>query len=355
MFQPDYRNVVNAALNQKSAHIPLYEHSISTHIMERIQGKEFSSLAGGDYRDKVEFFRRYCGFFRDMGYDAVSWECSSAVVMPGSGALGGHKEGVIKTRKDFDAYPWDRIPDLYFERYRDSIRAFGEALPPGMKGAGGVGNGVFECVQDITGFQELCYIKADDEALYRDLFIKVGGMIYAIWERFLKEFGDLFCVCRFGDDLGYKSNTLLSAEDIRKYVIPRYKPIIGLIHQAGKPFLLHSCGCIFNVMEDLIAAGIDAKHSNEDVIAPYSRWIDDYGGRIGNFGGLDTDVLCASSHVDIVSYTTGIFRLLEAKGRGAAIGSGNSIPDYVDPGRYCLMLETVRCLRQHTVGETPKA
>jgi uroporphyrinogen decarboxylase len=265
--------------------------------------------------------------------------------MPGSGSLGGHKEGVIKTRADFDAYPWDQIPTLYFERFSPYFRAFGETLPPGMKGIGGVGNGIFECVQDITGFQELCYIKADDEDLYRDLFVKVGDMLYAVWDRFLKEFGDFFCVCRFGDDLGYKSNTLLDAEDIRKHIIPRYKRIIDLIHSAGKPFLLHSCGCIFNVMDDLIAAGIDAKHSNEDVIAPYSRWIDSYGSRIGNFGGLDTDVLCASSKVDLASYTTDVFRLLEAKGRGTAIGSGNSIPDYVDPGRYSLMLETVRALR----------
>jgi uroporphyrinogen decarboxylase len=345
MGQPDYRNIVNAALNRESNRIPLYEHNVSPHIMEKITGKQFASLAGGDYRDKVEFFRHFCGFFRDMGYDTVSWEGTAGSAMPGSGSLGGHKEGVIKTRKDFDAYPWEAIPDMYFERYGDCFRALGEALPPGMKGIGGVGNGVFECVQDITGFQELCYIRADDEELYRDLFVKTGDMLYAIWERFLKEFGDLFCVCRMGDDLGYKSNTLLDAEDIREHVIPRYRRIIGLIHAAGKPFLLHSCGCIFNVMDDLIAAGIDAKHSNEDVIAPYSRWINGYGRRIGNFGGLDTDVLCASSGVDVVSYTTGVFRLLEAKGRGAAIGSGNSIPDYVDPGRYCLMLETVRRLR----------
>jgi uroporphyrinogen decarboxylase len=337
--------VVNAALNQKTDHVPLYEHIISPFIMERITGKTFAALADGDYRDKVEFFRYYCDFFRDVGYDTVSWECTTGAAMPGSGSLGGHKEGVIKTRKDFDVYPWDEIPDLYFERYRDYFRALGETLPPGMKAIGGVGNGVFECVQDITGFQELCYIKADDEDLYRDLFVNVGTMLYRIWDRFLEEFGDLFCVCRFGDDLGYRSNTLLNADDVREHVIPRYKPIIDLVHKAGKPFLLHSCGCIFNVMDDLIAAGIDAKHSNEDAIAPYSRWIDDYGRRIGNFGGLDTDVLCPSSSVDVVSYTTGIFRLIEAKGRGAAIGSGNSIPDYVDPGRYCLMLETVRGLR----------
>ncbi|MDR0998600.1 MAG: hypothetical protein LBL70_05985 [Treponema sp.] len=54
MFQPDYRNVVNTALNQKSAHIPLYEHSVSPHFMERIQREEFSSLAGKNYRDKVK-------------------------------------------------------------------------------------------------------------------------------------------------------------------------------------------------------------------------------------------------------------------------------------------------------------
>jgi uroporphyrinogen decarboxylase len=343
--KPNYKNIVNAALNRKSEHIPLYEHIISPLIMEKITGKEFATLAGGSYRDKVEFFRHYCGFFLDMGYDTVSWECTAGGAMPGSGALGGHKEGVIKTRKDFEAYPWDQIPDFYFKSFGDYFRAFGEVMPPGMKGIGGVGNGVFECVQDITGFQELCYIKADNEELYRDLFVKVGDVLYAIWVRFLKEFGDLFCVCRFGDDLGYKSNTLLNAEDIREHIIPQYRRVIGLIHRAEKPFLLHSCGCIFNVMDDLIAAGIDAKHSNEDVIAPYARWIDSYGGRIGNFGGLDTDVLCASSVIDVASYTTGVFRLLEAKGRGAAIGSGNSIPDYVDPGRYCLMVETVRKLR----------
>jgi uroporphyrinogen decarboxylase len=346
MCQPDYRNVVKAALNQKTSRVPLYEHIISPSIMEKITGKSFAALAGGDYSDKTEFFRHYCAFFRDTGYDTVSWECTAGPAMPGSGSLGGHKEGVIKTRKDFEAYPWDEIPDIYFERYGDYFRALGETLPPGMKAIGGVGNGVFECVQDVTGFQELCYIKADDEELYRDLFIRAGKMLCAIWDRFLKEFGDLFCVCRFGDDLGYRSNTLLNAADVREHVISRYKPIIALVHQAGKPFLLHSCGCIFNVMDDLIAAGIDAKHSNEDAIAPYSRWIRDYGQRIGNFGGLDTDVLCPSSGVDLVSYTTGIFRLIEAKGGGAAIGSGNSIPDYVDPGRYCLMLETVRGLRE---------
>jgi uroporphyrinogen decarboxylase len=345
MFNPDYHHVIDAARNKKSARIPLYEHLISTSIMETMGGEKFADLINGDYADKVEFFRHYCGFFKDSGYDTVSFECCAGGVMPGSGALGGHKEGVIKTRSDFEAYPWDRVPDLYFERFREQLRALGEAMPPGMLAVGGVGNGVFECVQDVAGFQELCYIRSDDEELFRDLFAKVGEMLFRIWERFLPEFGDLYCVCRFGDDLGYRSNTLISAEDIRALVIPQYRRIIDLVHRLGKPFLLHCCGCIFNVMDDLIAAGIDAKHSNEDAIAPYSRWIDEYGQRIGNFGGLDTDVLCDSNSVDVAAYTAGVYRLCEKKGRGTAIGSGNSIPDYVSPARYSLMLDTVRRLR----------
>ena len=346
MFNPDYRNIVNAAENKKSSRIPLYEHIISTLIMEKMTGKKFPDLAGGDYKDKLEFFRHYCGFFKDSGYDAVSFECGASGVMPGHGALGNHREGVIKTRRDFDAYPWDAVPDMYFERYGDYFSALGETMPAGMKAIGGVGNGVFECVQDIVGFQELCYIKADDEDLYEALFSGVGDMLVRIWERFLRESGDIFCVCRFGDDLGYKTNTLLNADDIRKLIIPQYRKVVDLVHAKGKPFLLHCCGCVFNVMDDIISgARIDAKHSNEDVIAPWSRWIDDYGGKIGNFGGLDTGVLCVNDTTDLVSYTTGVYRLCEKKGRGAAIGSGNSIPNYTDPIRYGQMLDTIRRLR----------
>ena len=347
MFTPDYRNVVNAAYNKKSSRIPLYEHIISPKIMESILGEQFAELYNGDYKDKLEFFRHYSKFFIKAGYDTVSFECCVGPVMPGSGALGNHKEGVIKTRSDFETYPWDSIPDLYFKEYRDFFRALGEVMPQGMKGIGGVGNGIFECVQDVVGFQELCYIKSDDEELYNALFAKVGNLLAAIWERFLEEFGALYCVCRMGDDLGFKSNTLIDADDIRRLIIPQYRKVIDLVHAKGKPFLFHSCGCIFNVMDDIIkGAGIDAKHSNEDVISPYSRWIDEYGDRIGNFGGLDTDVLCDSSSVDVAAYTTDVYRLLEKKGHGAAIGSGNSIPDYVSPNRYSLMLDTIRKLRQ---------
>ena len=114
----------------------------------------------------------------------------------------------------------------------------------------------------------------------------------AIWKEFLRRYGDLFAVCRFGDDLGYRTGTLVSPKLIRQLIMPQYRPIIDLIQGKGKPFLWHSCGCIFQVMEDVIALGIDAKHSNEDAIAPFEDWIERYGERIGLLGGIDVDLLC---------------------------------------------------------------
>lgn len=345
MFQPNYKHIEDAARNIEPRRLPLYEHLISVKIMEEILGKKFSALMDGDYADKKEFFRNYCDFHIQMGYDAVEFEQCIGTIMPGSGLLGGHGlPPAINDRADFERYPWNDVVELYFQAYSQDFCALRDVMPEGMKAIGGVGNGIFECVQDIIGYENLCYLKADDEELYTDLFLKVGETNLKIWKRFLKEFGDIYCVCRFGDDLGYKSNTLLSVDDIKNHIIPQYVPIIKEVHRYRKPFLLHSCGQIFDIMDDLIAAGIDAKHSNEDQIAPFPVWVEKYGDRIGNFGGIDTDAVCRLSKQEMKEYITEVVRKSAGHG-GFAFGSGNSIPDYVPVEGYLNMNEIVRNLR----------
>lgn len=343
-FEPDYTNIVKAARNVEVCRIPLYEHIVCTEIMEEITNDPFGALWDGDRADKVEFFRRYCNFWKTMGYDTVSYECCITAAFPDGGALGGHKPGAIRDRADFEKYPWDEIPDIFFSWAGEHFRMLREAMPDGMKAIGGVGNGVFECVQDLTGYMSLCYLREDDPELYADLFKKVGDTAVTIWKRFLAEFSDLFCVMRFGDDLGFKSTTLLPPDDIRKHIIPQYRRVIDLVHGAGKPFLLHSCGCIFNVMDDLIAAGIDAKHSNEDQIAYFPEWVERYGDKIGNFGGIDTDAVCRLDRQEMREYISDVIGKCRGHG-GFAFASGNSIPNYVPAEGYLTMIETVRELR----------
>ncbi|HEY5587100.1 MAG TPA: uroporphyrinogen decarboxylase family protein [Ruminiclostridium sp.] len=341
-FIPDYTNIEKSARNIEVQRIPLYEHLISEKVMEKILNKEFADLRQGEIRDKREFFKNYNGFFQTMGYDTVSFEACIGGIMPGNGALGRHMPGVIAERSDFKKYPWEELPKLFFDAFSDDFTMLGEEMPQGMMAIGGPGCGVFENVQDIVGFENLCYIAADDPELYNDLFTAVGDAMFKIWKEFLERFGHMFTVCRFGDDLGFKTSTLLRPDDIRGKLIPQYKRIIDLVHSYNKPFLLHSCGKIFEVMDDLInVVKIDAKHSNEDQIAPFKFWVDTYGNKIGNFGGADVDVLCAKSEKEIKEYVKGIIKSTRGHG-GVAYGSGNSIPSYVPTEGYIAMIEAVR-------------
>ena len=342
-FSPDYQNIVDAAKNVEAKRLPIYEHVISFETIEEITGKSIIPLfESNDPADINEFFRIYCGFFRDMGYDTVSFERCIVEILPGGGALGDCRiDPVIKTREDFENYPWAELPDMYFEKNRRYFTALRDQMPAGMKAIGGVGNGIFECVQDLTNYTKLAYMQVEEPDLYADLFKAVGKTNYAIWKRFLKEFEDVFCALRFGDDLGFKTNTLISYDNIRTHIIPQYKPIINEVHSYGKPFLLHCCGKIFNVMDDLIAVGINAKHSNEDQIAKFDVWVESYGNKIGNFGGVDLNAICFLDSKALREYVLEVLKCCKGNG-GIAFGSGNSIPNYVPVQGYMTMIETVR-------------
>lgn len=341
-FAPDYQNLQKAAFNKAANRLPLYEHVISDKLMETILGKEFRELRYGDAREKEEYFKTYCDFYLKMGYDTFSFECPICHIMPHGGLLGGHGESVIKSYLDFEKYPWDDIPEIFFSTFSQDFDALKKVMPSGMKGVGGVGNGIFETVQDVMGFMHLAYTSSDDPELYEALFRKVGDIFLAIWTRFMELYGDMYCVLRMGDDLGFKTNTLLPTNDIRRLIVPEYARVVGLVHAYNKPFLLHSCGNIFDVMDDIIGtAKINAKHSNEDQIGAFPIWVERYGERIGNFGGIDTDAVCRLSAPEIKEYVIDTLRRVENCG-GIAFGSGNSIPEYVPADNYLAMVNAVR-------------
>lgn len=342
-FTPDYRNVVLAAQNVAAPRMPLYEHIIGGRMMKEIIGvNPYEHMGDADDALRDRAFADYWRFWRTMGYDTASYECCIGSILPGAGALGAHADPVIKTRADFEKYPWDTLVDRYFDRFGKCFESLARTCPEGMRAVGGVGNGVFECVQDLVGYMNLCYMQDDDPDLYADLFVRMGEVQAAIWERFLREYSDVFCVLRFGDDLGFNTMTLLSTGDIVRHIIPCYRRITDMVHAAGKPFLLHSCGNLFSVFDEIIdRAQIDAKHSNEDNIAHFSVWVERYGDRIGNFGGVDTDVLCSRTPEEIREYVLDSLSRIDGHG-GIAFASGNSIPDYVPTEGYLAMVETVR-------------
>ncbi len=346
-FEPDYRYMLAVMRNERPARLPIYEHHISPVIMEQVLGVSMVALLTGNDHDLSEYYRYFCRFFKEMTYDTVSCEIGLADLLPDHGAIMGGRPGPIQTRADFERYPWAEIPDIYWRHADRHFAALTRHLPDGMKALGGVGYGVFEISEDLVGFERLAYMQADDPELFADLYVKIGDLLLSVWSRVLARYSDTFAICRMGDDLGFKTSTLVAPRTIRQHILPQYRRIINQIKAAGKPFLWHSCGSIFAIMDDVIALGINAKHSNEDAIAPYERWIELYGERIGLLGGIDVDLLCRKPPAEVFELVLDRGQKYRRLAKGYALGSGNSIPDYVPVEGYLAMVRAAQTLRTY--------
>lgn len=344
-YIPEYRYLLDTVSNRRSARLCLYEHIIDPAFISKYTG-EACVLQGESEKDYRAYHRKLVDFWKGAGYDAISYEGCVCDILPGHGAIKGGMPGPIQNRQDFERYPFHAIPELFWNNYTPHLEALKASLPPGMKAIGGCGNGIFEISEDLVGYEYLAVMQYLDPELFRDIYLRIGDLMVTLWEEMIRRYGDLFAVYRMGDDLGFKTSTLLEPDTFRKHLFPQYKRIINMIHRQGKKFLLHSCGNIFPLMEDLIRLGIDAKHSNEDQIAPFDEWIRLYGNRIAFFGGIDVNTLCLGSYEEIYEKVLEDALRFRHEAKGWALGSGNSIAEYVPVEGYQAMLDAAGEIRR---------
>ena len=347
-FHPDYRHILDVLYNRRPERLPLYEHHIDLPFISKYLEREIG-LENNRPGDLENYYRIITGFWKDMTYDAFDYEAAICEIFPGHGAINGGMLGPIQTREDFEKYPWQELPTIFWKTYAPHFEAIRKTLPEGMKAFGGCGYGIFESAQDLVGYEPLCTLQYTDPDLFADLFKKIGDLYITLWSGVIENYDDIFVFYRMGDDLGFKTSTLLEPNTIRNHVLPQYKRVVNLIHTSGRKFLLHSCGNIFELMEDIIALGIDAKHSNEDEIAPFARWIELYSERIGLFGGIDVNVLCLNDYDTVFKKVLEDASRFRNSARGYGLGSGNSIAGYVPVQGFTAMIDAAREIRRREI------
>jgi uroporphyrinogen decarboxylase len=243
-------------------------------------------------------------------------------------------KGMISNWQEFEAYPWPDARKIPLRAYEYISRN----LPEGMGIMMCFGMGVFECVMNIiVGYVPLCYMLHEDPDLVQAIFDRVGQTIYDLHERIIGLPG---MVGFFqGDDLGFMSGTLVSPEHLQRYVLPWHKKIAKLAHDNGLLYILHSCGNLEAIYDDLIDdVGIDAKHSFEDKILPVTAFKERYGSRTGTIGGVDVGKLCTYTPDQLRSYVENIVDTC-MPGGGYILGSGNSIANYIPITNYLTMMD----------------
>jgi uroporphyrinogen decarboxylase len=116
--------------------------------------------------------------------------------------------------------------------------------------------------------------------------------------------------------------------------------MVEAIHNRQKPAILHSCGNLAPIMDDIIDdLKYDAKHSFEDAIMPVENAYEQWGNRIAVLGGIDMDFLARRSPAEVAERAKAM--LLKTGCKGYALGSGNSIPAYIPVENYLAMVNSV--------------
>ncbi len=335
-YPADFHQLEKVLCRWKPDRPVLFEYFVNGDLISFVNSESFSSLTS-----RADQIKAIIRFFYRMGYDyatvparyfdSFSFKTASHQTKATTSQNAG---AVITDRKSFELYHWPD-PEQGNIALLESMAA---ELVEGMKFIVPGPGGLLENVIDLVGFENLCFMIYEDEELAQTIFDEVGWRLLRFYERCssLVSVGALIV----NDDWGFKTQTMLAPETLRQYVIPWHKKMVDAIHQNGKYAILHSCGNLNEVIDDIVGdMKYDAKHSFEDNIIPVEQAWKLWHDRIAIMGGIDMDFLVRNEPEAIKERGRKILTLTGSE--AYALGSGNSIPAYVPIENYLAMVEVV--------------
>lgn len=324
--QPDFSQL-EAVLRRETPERPvLFEFFLNARLYARANNNK--PIPSGS-TERLLYMANAMAFY---GYDHVQAPCPMVFItsrpeMIETRSLNENR--LIYDEESFCRFPW---PDPDKIDYSSLYNVRGK-LPGNMKLMFS-GAGFLETVEDLLGYDNMCFMIYDDPELLRAVFHQVAELIVSHYAHALEY--DTVGLIMANDDWGFNTQTLLPPDLLRELILPAYKEVVRLSHQKGVPVVLHSCGCLDSVINDIVYdVGFDAWHSFQDNILPvekaYEKWHKD----IAILGGLDVDFLVNESHENIKKRAKAMLELTGC--HGYALGSGNSIPEYIPDDHFFAM------------------
>jgi uroporphyrinogen decarboxylase len=350
-IKPDWEGLVNCI---QRAGRPDRVHFIELFLDEEIKSaicQRFNIIDHLSFSDPAFKYKREIALQRFLGYDyvrcglddfemplerLVTTDTAGIERKEGRAYINEHT-GPITNWEEFEKYPW---PDADKCSSR-SLEWYQENLPDDMCIIGSGGFAHFaEYINWLMGFETLCFALFEN----RELVSAISKRLIEIYEKSVRRFleFDRVKLTWGSDDMGFKTSLMISPEDTREFILPGHKLMAEISHDAGRPYLLHSCGQLELIMDDLIDdIGIDARHSFEDNIEDVVTAHKKYGHRVAHLGGIDMDFICRATENEIRERVRYTLRECMPSG-GYCLGTGNSVANYIPLDNYLVMLDEGR-------------
>lgn len=326
---PDFRRIRTALLCRQPDRVPLAELWVDRVVMEGFIGHPIGSHDTGEDYDlaaEIDFWYR-------AGYDYIHIE--PRYFFPkksGRRPTPDEHAGMITSWADFYNYPWPTLASVDFS---DLEKAPG-LLPDGMSIIAGT-SGIFEEVWMIMGFETLCFSLYDQPELVAAVFDRVGNFLVEVF-RIAAAYPRVGAMW-ISDDLAYTSGPMLDPNIYAKHLYPWYRALKVICQQRDLPYILHSDGCLWPILEHLLEIGFDALHPIEPKAMDIHQVKQAIGDRICLIGNVNLDYPLSRGTPDEVRQAVKEIIHIAAPGGGFCLGSSNTVTSYVPLENYQAMLE----------------
>ncbi len=242
------------------------------------------------------------GFFDEVGPDL--WRDVFGVVWDRSIDKDiGNVKGVVLTEPTLQGYTFPNPLDhRFFANIESEI-----SVKPDMFRCFQIGFSLYERAWSLRGIENLLM----DFVLYPDfvhqLFDAICDYNLAQIDKALEY--DIDAVY-FGDDWGQQHGLIMGYDLWKEFIYPRLKKMYGRVRQAGKYVMIHSCGDVDELFDDLIEIGLNCFNPFQPEVMDVYDILPRYRGRLAFHGGLSMQrVLPFGTREEVIAESNRLLKL----------------------------------------------
>lgn len=192
----------------------------------------------------------------------------------------------------------------------------------------------------LTGYENICTSLYDDPGFLHDIAQIAVDYSKAAATQMAQAGVDIMVV---SEDLGSSTSGLISPKHYKQIFKPALGEIVSHVKNEGLPVLVHSCGHIYDFLDDLVELGIDAIHPLQRTAGMYlGRVKAEYGDKLCIVGNIDSSrTLPYGTPADVDAEVKDAIETA-APGWGYILASDHSLHDGISVENIKAMLDAGR-------------
>jgi len=226
------------------------------------------------------------------------------------------------------------FPDPLDPRFFENIKSKIAASPDSFR-VFELGFSLYERAWTLRGMENLLMDMLDNPEFVHELFTAIADYNLAQVEEALRY--DIDAVY-FGDDWGQQTGLIMGYSLWKEFIRPQLVRMYGRVRKAGKFVMIHSCGDVDELFDDLVDAGLNCFNPFQPEVMDIHEILPKYRGRLAFHGGLSMQKTLPFGTVDDVRTESRDLLALGAAG-GYIFSPSHSVESDTTVANMCAFIE----------------